>query len=86
MSQNSSKHCDACGKRMRPAHHELHLRDPRTGQRLGVYHAGITWGDCQAQATKYLVAGAVVQATVVHPDRCGANQEHCDAGLSEAVA
>jgi hypothetical protein len=73
--------CDACGKRMRPVHHELHLTDPMTGQVIGRYHAGIAWGDCQFHATKYLVVGAVVQAAVVHPDRCGAEMEHCDAGF-----
>jgi hypothetical protein len=71
---------------MRPAHHELHLTDPRTGQVIGRYHAGETHADCMAQAEKYFRPGEVVLLTVVHPDRCGADQEHCDAGLSEAVA
>ena len=82
MSNNSPK-CDACGRRVRPKHHELLLSDALTGQVIGHYHAR---PDCQGAATKYLRSGAVIMATFVHPDRCGPEQEHCDAGLSEKVA
>ena len=33
-----------------------------------------------AQAEKYLRPGAVLMATVVHPDSC---QERCDVGLAD---
>lgn len=82
--QERSKVCDSCGKRLRDNHHELIVSDHPSGQLIGRYHA--VWGECVAQATKYFVAGAVVQATFVHPDRCGDEQEHCDAGLAEVVA
>jgi predicted RNA-binding Zn-ribbon protein involved in translation (DUF1610 family) len=76
----STHPCDACGRRLRPNHHELHLSDPQTGQLVGRYHAP----RCQAAAAKYFVAklGVVLVATYVHPDRCGENQEHCDGGLA----
>jgi hypothetical protein len=79
-------HCDACGKRLREHQHELLLRDLFTGQVLGHYHAGAAWDECMAQAGKYISRGAALQATFIHPDRCGDEQEHCDAGLSELVA
>jgi hypothetical protein len=54
-----------------------------TDQEVGHYQA---WCACQEEALKYLTAGAVLTASIVHSDRCGAGREHCDAGLSEAVA
>jgi hypothetical protein len=75
--------CDACNKRIRRDEHELRLSDFTTGQRIGVYHAP----RCQEAAVKYLVqGGAVLNMTYAHPDRCGSNQECCDAGLSAVLA
>jgi hypothetical protein len=74
--------CDACNKRLRPAHLELHLTDPRTGQSIGRYHAGPgAHAECMARAEKYFKPGEVVLLNVVHPDRCGAEMEHGDAGF-----
>jgi hypothetical protein len=74
--------CDACNKRLRPAHHELHLTDPRTGQVIGRYHAGSgAHAECMARAQQYFKPGVVLMGTVVHPDRCGPDQEHCSAGV-----
>ena len=71
--------CDTCNKRLRPNHHELQLSDPRTSQVIGRYHAGHgPHEECMVQAQKYLRPGAVLMATVVHPDAC---QERCDVGL-----
>jgi hypothetical protein len=78
--------CDACNSRIRRTHHELVLTEPMTGQVVGHYHAGERKQDCQRVAVKYLVGGALLMATFVHPDRCGSNQDLCDGGLSEAVA
>jgi hypothetical protein len=72
--------CDACGRRIRTNTHELRLSDLVTGQFLGRYHAA-----CQAAAAKYVEPGAVLKFTIAHPRRCGPNQEHCDAALSEVV-
>ena len=83
---NRATRCDACGKRVRAGHHEAVVRDALTGQLLGVYHAGLSWGSCQARAAKYTRPGVVLRVSFVHPDRCGPEQEHCDAGLAEAVA
>jgi hypothetical protein len=74
---------DACSRRIRRNQHELRLSDLATGQVVGHYHARL---DCQGAAAKYLVEGAVLRATFVHPDRCGDNQDHCDGGLSEWAA
>lgn len=68
---------------MRDNHHELVLSDPLTGQVLGHYHTGPAWPKCAPRAASYLGEGAVLQASFVHPDRCGEQQEHCEAGLSE---
>jgi hypothetical protein len=73
--------CDACNKRLCPAHHELHLTDPRTGQVIGWYHSGEAYADCMARAEKYFRPGEVVLLNVVHPDRCGAEQELCTMGV-----
>jgi hypothetical protein len=79
--------CDACKWRLRENQHELHLTDPLTGQVIGRYHADPgSHAECMARAEKYFQPGEVVLLNVVHPDRCGPDQEHCDAGLSEAVA
>jgi hypothetical protein len=75
--------CDACGKRMRPSHHELHLTDPRSGQVIGHYHAR---PDCQEAATRYFQAGVVLLVNIVHPHRCGNDFEACDAGLADMEA
>ena len=75
--------CDACNKRIRRNHHELLLSDFQTGQVVGHYHAR---PECQAAAVKYIVGGVVLNATFVHPDRCGDDQEHCDGGLTEWAA
>ena len=74
--------CDHCGRRIRPGHHELLLVDAATGQQVGHYHAPT----CQYAATKYLKAGAVLRAIYRHPDRCGDNQERCDAGQMDGAA
>jgi hypothetical protein len=76
--------CDACGKRLRPGHHELHLSDLATGQVIGRYHAGVAFEGCTSRASKYMVGCATLRATIVHPDRCGAEQEACDVGRSLA--
>ena len=73
--------CDACNRRIRPAHHELALRDFETGQIVGNYHAA-----CQGAAVKYFSSGAVLRATIYHPERCGGDLKHCDGGLSERAA
>ncbi len=78
----SKPRCDACNRRLRNSHHELHLCDPLTGQHIGKYHAGVGWGDCMTQAGKYAQRGTVLMGTFVHPNRCGENQEHCDGGLA----
>ncbi len=75
--------CDACDKRIRPNHHYIRLSDLTTGQVIGRYHAR---PPCQLAVTKYLEAGAVLRFSIAHPDRCGPNQEHCDAALNEVVA
>jgi len=80
---STSTRCDACNKRIRRNHHELRLTDPMTGQKVGHYHAR---PECQEAALKYLTSGAMLMATFVHPDRCGPDQERCDAELSEALA
>jgi hypothetical protein len=72
--------CDACNRRLRRNQHELHLSDPRTGQVIGRYHTGEPHADCMAAAEKYLTSGAILMATVVHPDSC---QECCDVGLAD---
>jgi hypothetical protein len=68
--------CDACKRRLRENQHELHLTDPLTGQVIGRYHAGETHAQCMARAQQYFKPGVVLIGTVVHPDRCGAEQEH----------
>jgi hypothetical protein len=78
--------CDACSRRIRPNHHELHLSDPLTGQLIGVYHAGAGWSGCMSAASKYAKPGVVILGTFLHPDRCGPNQERCDGGAFEVVA
>ena len=83
MGKGTSPRCDHCGKRIRPNHHELRLSYPTSGQGIGRYH---TRPDCQAAAAKYLTGGTVLLATYYHPPRCGDDQAHCDAGLSEVVA
>jgi hypothetical protein len=75
--------CDNCGRRIRRNHHGLVLTDPLTGQEVGRYHAR---PGCKEKAVKYLTSGTVLAATFLHPDRCGPNQERCDAGLSEDAA
>jgi hypothetical protein len=75
--------CDACNRRIRPSHHELRLSDLATGQAIGRYHAQ---PKCQAAAAKYFERGVVLRVTIVHPDRCGAEQEDYDGALSEEVA
>ncbi len=86
MSTKGTPKCDSCGRRFRQNQHELHLSDFLTGQLLGRYHAGIGWGRCMEAGAKYVQPGAVTLASFIHPDRCGDDQEHCDAGLSELVA
>ena len=78
--------CDACGRRIRAGHHELRLSDPRTSQLIGLYHAGAGYTECMQSAKRYFVPGMALQATVVHPDRCGDDQEHCDAGAADLGA
>lgn len=80
-AKNSAR-CDACNRRLRPSHHELHLSDALTGQLIGRYHAGVGWDGCMTAAGKYVRSGVVLVATFVHPDRCGPDQEHCDGGLA----
>jgi hypothetical protein len=75
--------CDRCNRRVRPGHHELRLTDPSSGQLVGRYH---TRPACQEAATKYLTRGTVLVASFIHPDRCGPNQQYCDAGLTEDAA
>jgi hypothetical protein len=82
-NRNRPRRCDACGKRMRENHHELHLSAPLTGQVLGRYHAGMAFGGCMVTASKYFSVGNAVKATFAHPDRCGDDQEHCDAGFAD---
>ena len=78
--------CDACGKRLREYHHELVLTDFVTDQVIGRYHAGAVYTECMQSATRYFVPGVALQATVVHPDRCGDDQENCDAGVADLGA
>jgi hypothetical protein len=85
MSTKGTPRCDACGRRLRQNQHEVHLSDFLTGQLLGRYHAGIGQGRCMAAAAKYVQPGAVTMATFLHPDRCGDDQENCDAGLLEVA-
>ena len=74
----AKRRCDACGKRLRPGHHEAVLTDFETGQQIGHYHAP----GCQGAALKYLMnGGGVFRMTYLHPDRCGPEQERCDGGL-----
>lgn len=75
------RRCDACNRKIRPTHHEFRLRDFESGQTIGRYHAA-----CQGAATKYMVAGVALRATVYHPKRCGSDMEHCDGGVSERAA
>jgi hypothetical protein len=75
--------CDACERRIRRNQHTLRLSDPLTRQPIGSYH---TRSACQEAATKYMTSGAVLIASIIHPDRCGEDQAHCDAGLSEGAA
>jgi len=74
--------CDACGKRVRRNQHELRLSDLITGQIIGCYHAR---PECMGAAKKYLEGGVALTATFAHPDRCGPNQENCDAGIGDAA-
>ncbi len=80
---NKLQRCDSCNRRIRPNQHEFTLRDFETGQIVGRYH---TRPGCQTAAAKYIVAGAVLRATVYHPERCGDDLEACDGGSSERVA
>ncbi len=74
--------CDGCDRAIRHSHHELVLKDFETGQVLGRYHAAT----CQHSASKYFAPGVVCEATYLHPERCGENQERCDSGIFEVVA
>ena len=74
--------CDACGRSLRPHHHEALLTDFATGQQIGRYHAPA----CQGAALKYLTrGGGMFGLTYLHPDRCGPDQELCDGGLGEGA-
>jgi hypothetical protein len=75
--------CDACGRRIRQNHHELRLSDFTTNQLIGRYHAR---PGCRDAATKYFERGVVLRLGIVHPDRCGPEQENCDGGLLEEAA
>jgi len=76
--------CDCCKRRIRRNQHELVLSDLTTGQVIGHYHAH---QDCMVGASKYFYGkGAALRASFIHPDKCGENQQHCDAGLSEGAA
>ena len=79
---STSTRCVACNRRIRRNHHEMVLSDSMTGQEVGHYHV---LPECQEAALKYLTSGEVLTASIVHPDRCGAGREHCDAGFSEAI-
>jgi len=81
MSSRKLPVCDDCQRPIRHSHHEWALRDPATNQLIGRYH-----GVCQHSASKYFGPGVVVLLTYYHPDRCGPNQERCDAGAFEEVA
>jgi hypothetical protein len=74
--------CDACDRRIRRSHHELILRDFDTRQVLGRYHVR---RECRDAASKYFKPGVAIGATFVHPDRCGPDHEHCDAGAFEVT-
>jgi hypothetical protein len=76
--------CDACGKRIRPGHHELRLSDPRTDQEIGLYHAGPPGSPhaiCMARANRFCLPGEVLTGTVRHPDRCGPEGEYCTSAV-----
>jgi hypothetical protein len=75
--------CDSCERRIRPNQHGIRLADLETGQVLGRYHAR---PGCQEGAAKYFERGAALRATIVHPDRCGPEQEKCDGAVGEVVA
>jgi hypothetical protein len=76
--------CDACDRRIRRNHHGIRLSDLTTGQLIGRYHAR---PPCQGSAMKYFEPGVVLRMTIVHPDRCGPEQECCDLGaIGEVVA
>jgi hypothetical protein len=80
---NKPPRCDSCGKRIRPNHHLLVLSDFQTGQIIGRYHIA-----CQAAIASYVAPGVVLNATIVHPDRCwvGEALADCDAGRRRGVA
>jgi hypothetical protein len=80
---NHPPRCDSCERRIRRNHHALRLSDLLTGQVGGYYHAR---PGCMEPATKSLVGEAVLRFSFVHSDRCGDDQEHCDAGLPEWAA
>ncbi len=73
--------CDGCDHAIQHCHHELVISDFETGQVVGRYHV-----ICQHSASKYFVPGAVFRAVYYHPERCGENQQFCDAGAFEVVA
>lgn len=75
--------CGACDRRIRLTYHEVALRAFETSQTIGLYHAR---PDCQAAATRYMAAGAVLRATVYHPQRCGGDLTNSDGGVSEWAA
>jgi hypothetical protein len=78
MSNNKPLRCEACGRRIRPAHHELRLSDLLSGQLIGRYHGN---PDCMGAATRYVVGAAALRLSIVHPERCGDDFERCDVGL-----
>jgi len=73
--------CDGCERPIRASHHELVLRDFETRQIIGRYHAAT----CQHSARKYFAPGVALEASYYHPDRCGPDQERCDAGAFEVA-
>ncbi len=71
----SAPRCDACAKRIRPAHHEARLIDAETGQVIGTYH-----GTCQGAAAKYMTRPAVFVLRIYHPPACGPDLQTCGGG------
>jgi hypothetical protein len=72
--------CDHCDRRIRTSHHALRLSDLLTGQVLGLYHGR---PDCMGAAVDYMASGPALRVSVLHPARCGSDQEQCTAGPDE---
>ncbi len=83
MSSKQPMRCDSCDRRVRPNQHGIRLSDLLTGQLIGQFHAR---AGCRDGVVKYFdEAGAALRFSVVHPRRCGPEQERCDGAVGEVV-